>query len=451
MIIMSSEFDVLIKDATIVDGTGKPKYNGSIGIKGEKITDIGDIKGEAAEIIDGSGLTATPGFIDAHTHADWNVLWYPNCESFVNQGVTTFVGGQCGGSPAPLGDMARVPGMLSDYIDELDPHKYFPEPIYPLEKVNEWMDEKFGWRIDWNTMSDYFNRVEEEGISANYAPLVGHGTIRYMIMGKDYKRHAAQAEIDQMKEHIHQAMKDGCLGMSTGMDYDPDIFASQDEIVQSVATLKEYDGVYSPHWRRTGRRRDVKPGTPPVERITGIKECIDVCRKTGVSLEIAHLADCYGPVGAGAFPASLERASAEATLETIDEAIAEGLPVNFDYIPIPYNGRRLLPYLISALTPWVREAGSVERLAEMLRMSDYRQDVKDELFAGKWHIRIRMSPVSNPKYWADNVLILKHENKEYEGKSLREISIDLEKDPLDTYFDLIVEDPWAQASTFYRS
>ena len=100
---MISDFETLIKDVTIIDGTGKRPYKGSISISGNRISAIGDIKGDAAEVLEDSGLTATPGFIDAHSHADWTLLWYPRCESHVMQGVTTFVGGQCGGSPAPFG------------------------------------------------------------------------------------------------------------------------------------------------------------------------------------------------------------------------------------------------------------------------------------------------------------------------------------------------------------
>lgn len=134
---MTLDFDLIIKNATIVDGTGKPAYKGSIGIKGEHITAIGDLKGDAEKTIDATGLIAMPGFIDVHSHADWTILWYPKCESYVYQGVTTFVGGQCGGSPAPIREYVRVPYILQDYLYELAPFMYYPESLYPLEQVNE--------------------------------------------------------------------------------------------------------------------------------------------------------------------------------------------------------------------------------------------------------------------------------------------------------------------------
>jgi len=445
---MSSEFDILIKDATIVDGTGKPPFKGTIGVVGERITAIGEVKGDASEVIDASGLTATPGFIDAHSHADENILWYPKCESFVMQGITTFVGGQCGGSPAPLGEMVRVPHMLANYLDQLDPHKYYPKPLYQLEQVNEWMEEKFGWTIDWKTMDGFFKRVEEKRISANYAPLVGHGNIRFMVMGMDYKRHATQEEVDQMMENIHQAMKEKCLGMSTGMDYVPDAFASQEEIIQCVAVLKDYDAVYSTHWRKSGLRRGLKVGAVLPDRINGIKEAIEVCRKTGVPLHISHIKAGYEISPRP--PLSLQRANVQATLDVIDEARDEGLNVTFDWQLLPENLLRLMPYLCGELTPWIRETGSPERLAEFLKMEDYREEVKDAIFSGKWYVNYRYSPAMHP-HWAENITVLKHVNQNYEGKSIAEISKLRERDQLDTFFDLISEDPYAMGGRFFES
>ena len=163
------EFDLLVRDATIVDGSGKPPFRGSIAIKDAKVVAVGAVKGDSKEIIDASGLTAVPGFIDSHSHADWTLLWFPQCESYVMQGVTTFVGGQCGGSPGPLGEVIRLPRPLTDHLPELDPYKFYPrQPYYPLEQVNEWMKEIYGWTLDWATMGDYFKKVDEAGVSGQH-------------------------------------------------------------------------------------------------------------------------------------------------------------------------------------------------------------------------------------------------------------------------------------------
>jgi len=213
-----SEFDVLIQNARIVDGSGKPAYRGSIGVKGDRVLAVGDVKGDAKEVIDASKLTAVPGFIDSHSHGDGSLPYYPLCENYVLQGVTAFVGGQCGISPAPIGDMVSVPERLRRYFPELSVYKYYPErTLLPRDQVNEFVKKEFGWTIDWHTMGDYFNFLEKKGFSINYAPVVGHGAIRRLVMGEDYMRHSNKVEQAQMAGLIRQTMDDGCIGMSVGM------------------------------------------------------------------------------------------------------------------------------------------------------------------------------------------------------------------------------------------
>ena len=198
------EYDYLIKNAKIVEGTGKKQYIGNLGVKGDKVIATGSVKGDAVKDIDAKGLTALPGFIDAHSHADWALLWYPETQSHVMQGITTFVGGQCGGSPAPLGEHIRLPWLLMDHLMEYEPFKYYPaQPWHHIDKVNEWMEEQYGWILDWKTMGEFFKQIEKTKISINYAPLLGHGTVRTKVMGLDYKRHSTQEERNQMQELIH--------------------------------------------------------------------------------------------------------------------------------------------------------------------------------------------------------------------------------------------------------
>jgi len=439
---MVEEYDLLINNILIVDGTGKSAFKGSIGIVGDKITSLGDVKGDAKVEIEGEGLIAMPGFIDAHSHGDWTLLWYPKSENYVMQGVTTFVAGQCGGSPAPVGEYVGIPLMLMDYLLELDPFMYYPKPLYSIDTVNRWMEEKFGWKITWKTMGEFFRKVEEKGISCNYAPLVGHGTIRYYVMGKDYRRKATNSEIDEMIEQIHIAMKEGCIGMSTGLDYDPDVFADEEEIDRCVAVLKEYNGIYAPHWRRTGRRRGIKLGARLPDRIEGIKQVIRTCKKTGVKLQIAHLYGGYEVIPPG--PSILYRAIGEATLKVIDEAIEEGLDVTFDVIPYSPKGNPM-PYLCSLLAPWLRILGSREKLAYWLKVKEFREEIKQAIFAGKWFIRVAYNPCVNPR-WAENIYVVKCKRKEYNGKSIAEIARSLNREPLETYFDIIAEDPDARGA-----
>ena len=160
---MSEEYDIIIKDAQIIDGSGKKAYKGSIGVKGDKITALGSVKGDAVKTVDAKGLYASPGWIDAHSHGDTTLLFFPKAESYIMQGVTSFVGGQCGGSAGPYSEWMNLPGISAQYIDDLEPHKYYPKnSLFPKEQVNEIMDKYFGWTIDWTTTPGT--------MGANYVP-----------------------------------------------------------------------------------------------------------------------------------------------------------------------------------------------------------------------------------------------------------------------------------------
>ncbi|MGD2200203.1 MAG: amidohydrolase family protein [Candidatus Bathyarchaeota archaeon] len=436
-----SELDLLIKDAHIVDGTGRPAYKGSIGVKGDRITSLDPQEKDAAETVDAEGLIASPGWIDAHSHSDHTLLFYPKKNSYIMQGITTFIGGQCGGSPAPLGDMIPLPGPARDHIQEIDPHKYYPEDkLYPKEKVNGLMEEKYGWTVDWHTMGEWFQRVETTGISLNTAPLVGQGTIRYKVMGNDYKRHTTDEELREMKTLIHQAMDQGCIGLSTGLDYDPSVWATMEEINSCVETLRDYkDAVYCPHWRRTGRRRDVKLGDTRSNKVEGILESIQTCRETGVPTNLAHLTPGWRLIPEG--NDMMEEINIRATLKFIDDAREEGLPLTYDAMPwFILGGFGVMPYLSSLLTPWLREQGSREAFAKWLRVPDYRKEITDAIKEGRWFIRLAYNPNTNPQ-WAENIWVVRHQNPNYENKTIATIAKEYDKPQQETYFDLICEDP----------
>ena len=434
---MVSEFELIIKDGTIVDGTGRKAFKGSIAVSCEKIVALGDISGDARRVIDADGLTIVPGFVDGHSHADLTLLLYPKCESYVMQGVTTFVGGQCGISPAPLGEYIEPPFPLSDYLCELDPHKYYPKDVYPIGLTNEWMKEKFGWTLDWRTMAEYFKVVEKKRTAVNYAPLVGHGSVRYAVLGEDYKRHSTGSEIEQMIELIHKAMEDGCIGMSAGLDYDPDVFADKSEMEKCVDAIKGYGGVYAPHWKRTGRRREMAMGHRPAERIQGIIEVLETAKATGVKLNIAHL---YGGYEVSPPPPpELQEAIGRSTLDVIDRYKEEGVDVTFDVIPFnPVWGA--MPYLCSLLAPWLRVLGSREELGKWLKAPEYREEIKEALFAGKWFIRVAYNPCTNPR-WAENIKVVKSGSPGCNGKTIAQIAEERGKEPFDTFFDIIADDP----------
>jgi N-acyl-D-amino-acid deacylase len=443
---LGNEFDIIIKNAKIVDGINKT-FEGSIGIKNDRILELGRIDSESKITIDADGIYAMPGFVDPHNHGDWGLPYYPECQSAVMQGCTTIVGGQCGGSPAPLEEYMRPPGVLYDEVYQRNPYLYHSPTLMSIDEINEIHHEKFGWNIEYRNMAEYFAFIIEKGISINYVPLLGHGTVRFAVMGKDYKREAEINEIDSMKELIHQGIREGCRGLSAGLDYDPDVFASRMEMEQCVQVLKEYDAVYSPHWRRTGRRRNIKMGSYSAEPIEGIREVIDTARSTGVKTNIAHLAPGWSTNA----PMTQEIGTSigKSTLDPIDEAISNGDIIGFDVIP--WQCWEPLPYLCSLhFTQWLRLLGSRDKLAEWLKSEEFRKKAWKEIESGELFQRLVINPCINP-HWSENLIIVQHSEKEYFGISLKEASEKMRKSPWDTLCELIILDPNSKGShTDYR-
>lgn len=442
---MTEEYDVIIKDAQIIDGSGKKAYKGSIGVKGDKIATLGEVKGDAVKTVDAKGLYASPGWIDAHSHGDTTLLFFPKAESYIMQGVTSFIGGQCGGSAGPFGDWMNLPGISAQYIDDLEPHKYYPKnSLFPKEQVNEIMDKYYGWTIDWDTLGGWFKKVKKVGVSMNAVPLVGQGTVRYAVMGNDYKRHSTKEELEEMKALVKQSLDEGAIGMSSGLDYDPGVQAHMDEINECVSVLKDYpNAVYAPHWRRTGRRRQVKFGDTRSNKIDGLLESINTCRVTGVPTNIAHLTPGWRLTPEG--NDYLEEHNIRATLQFFDEAIAEGMDLTFDSMPwFLRGGFDVMPYLSSVLNPWLKECGSREKFAEWLKVTDYREEIIEALKNGKWYIRLAYNPNTNPQ-WAENIWISNHKDGSLVGKNLAMIAAERDADKIHTWFDLICEDPDAMS------
>ncbi len=194
------EFDLLITGGRIVDGTGNPWFEADVAIKDGRIADIGRIAAErAARVIDARGRIVAPGFIDVHTHIEGGIRQLPTAENFLQMGVTSVVTGNCGGSALPLG---------------------------------EW-----------------FTKLENTGISINIASLVGHNTIRRAGMNGDFDRPPTPAELQRMRELTAQAMRDGAVGLSTGLEYVPGAYAKTDEIVELARIAAQYGGLYATHMR----------------------------------------------------------------------------------------------------------------------------------------------------------------------------------------------------------
>ena len=251
---MIKEFDIVIKNGNIIDGTGNPWYKADIGINQGKIKKIGLIKREGQKTIDAERMVVSPGFIDLHNHADYSMFGFPNCENYIMQGITTGVIGNCGKGFAPINSQSLE--RLKDYF------------LPYMAKVD------YGW--DWKTFKEYYEKVKEKKISINLAPLAVHGTIRAAVKGFE-KSKASSEEINEMKKLLVESMENGAFGMSTGLAYAPGCYADIEELIELGKVLKKYRGIYATHLRNEGSRL-----------IESVKEAIKIGEENNIPVEISH-------------------------------------------------------------------------------------------------------------------------------------------------------------------
>jgi N-acyl-D-amino-acid deacylase len=223
---MSEHFDLLIRNATIIDGTGATRTGGDIGLHGDRIAAIGRLERARADIeIDASGKVAAPGFIDAHTHDDRLMLSSPDMAPKVSQGVTTVVAGNCGISLAPL------PAAKKEQV---------PPPLDLLDDEGKW--------FRFPAFRAYVEELDAHPAATNCALLVGHTTLRVATMDR-FDRPATGAEIDKMQKLAREALSAGAIGVSTGLYYEPANAAPTEEVIEICQPLKEFNGIYCTHMR----------------------------------------------------------------------------------------------------------------------------------------------------------------------------------------------------------
>ncbi|MFX0052670.1 MAG: amidohydrolase family protein, partial [Candidatus Hermodarchaeota archaeon] len=331
-----SEFDFIIKNGTIIDGTGNPGYRADVGIRNNKIGKIGQLKESAQKEIDASKCIIAPGFIDIHSHSDFAIPFDTRLESTIRQGITTIVTGNCGDSLAPINP---------DKIDVLT--KLFSMFTPPGETLN----------ITWESFKEYLEELERGGCSTNIVPLVGFGTVRIAGGPGFEERSPNEEEFDQMNELTEEAMRAGAFGMSTGLIYSPQVYAKTDEIIQLMKIVTKYGGLYFSHIRNEGSMV-----------VQAVEEFIEIVEKSGCSGgQIAHH-KASGPTNWGK---SIQ------TLKLISEANERGLNITCDQYP--YN--RGMTSLITVLPPWVH-IGGVESILERLQNSTDRERIKKDIHEG---------------------------------------------------------------------
>jgi N-acyl-D-amino-acid deacylase len=251
---MTEYYDLLIRNATIVDGTAAPGYPGDIGVRGDRIVKIGPLAQARAGVeIDAAGKVAAPGFIDAHTHDDRLLLSLREMTPKLSQGVTTVIAGNCGISlaPAPSGIQAPVTPPL------------------------DLLDGEGGW-FRFPTFAAYIEELRARPAAINCALLVGHTTLRVVTLD-DVDRPASAAEIVRMRAMVHEAMAAGAIGASTGLYYEPAAAAPTEEVIEVCRPLREFGGLYVTHMRNEADRV-----------MDSLEESFRIGREIGVPVVISH-------------------------------------------------------------------------------------------------------------------------------------------------------------------
>jgi len=437
-----TEHDIIIKNGLLVDGAGGAPFKGEVSIKADRIFSVSKepIKGDAVCVIDAKGQAVSPGFIDVHNHGDLSILYYPRAEGFVRQGITTFVGGQCGDTMGPFGDYIGLPWIHSDIYTEVAPRMYVKNWLQPRALFNERHREVYDWEIDWRDLSEFHTKVETNGLSPNMVPMAGHGDIRSLVMGPDFQRTATPEEIKQMVNETEKAMIEGCVGLTVGRDYDPGIWASWDELLACAKEAAQHGGVYASHSLRTGHRKPRKPGESSPVKANGVIEALNIGRETGMPVQVSHMGVLYDVVPSD--NRDMMEAAVMATLKLVDDAIADGVEADFDSIPHHVTGGiGTTPWLIHSLNPWLSIAGSPEQLSKALEMPDFREEIKSSIWSGKHY---GLNPNINPK-WASGKVIVECTVESCLEKTVTEVAKETGVSELDALFNIIHADPYTKA------
>jgi dihydroorotase/N-acyl-D-amino-acid deacylase len=393
----TAAFDLVITNGHIIDGTGSPWYSGDVGIRDGKVAAIGNLSASPRKrTIDAAGKVVAPGFIDLLGQSELSILVEPRLPSKIHQGITTEITGE-GGSIAPL----------NDAIIQTDHAGYEHYHITP----------------DWRSFRQYFARLEKQGMGINLASYVGATQVRRMVLGDDNKQPTPE-QLEQMKVLVHDAMKDGAVGVSTALEYAPAPYAKTEELIALAAEGGKFGGIYSTHMRNESN------GV-----LEAIDEALRIGREAHVPVEIWHI-KVAGKNNWGRMPEVVAK---------INAARAAGADVTAD----TYAYTAWFNDFSAFVPPWAHDGGAaklVERLKDPATRARIRTDMlspsKD--WDNEWQEipgpeAIMIGVVQNPK-----MLPL-------QGKRLSEIAKLWNKDPMDALFDFLIEDPYAGVAVFGMS
>jgi N-acyl-D-aspartate/D-glutamate deacylase len=380
-------FDILIKSATVVDGTGAKPWVGDVAIeKGRFVAQDHHIEADARRVIPADGYVLAPGFIDIHCHSDFALFDASHSQIKLKQGVTLDVLGNCGDSLAPLEGDARASIRAASGSD-----------------IASWDHP-----LDWSSYEEYIRTVEESGLSMNVMGLVGHGTLRLAAIGHSDAPPTA-GQMDQMKSLLARSLDAGAAGMSTGLIYAPGCFADTRELTELAKVAGRKGGFYASHIRNEAE------GV-----ITALEEVIRIGREGQVPVHVSHLKV------AGYNNWHLW----ETVVKKLEKARADGIDITCDVYPYFHSCTTLL----ALLPPWSLEGG-VPSLIQRLEDTQQRRRIIEDISEGipGWENMYHNSG------WEKIVIssVQCAENKTVEGKSIAQNAAERQLDPFSLIFDLI--------------
>ncbi len=376
---LDENFDLIIKNGSVVDGIGNREFKADIGIIGNYIKKIGDLqKANAETVIDATNRIVSPGFIDIHTHTDREILINPKAESKIRQGVTTELGGNCGGSP-------------------------FPKKLRKSDTTQD-TEENSGSSADWTDLKGFHAAITSQGTAVNHATLIGQGTVRSFVMGDD-QREPTPEELEAMKKNVAEAMEQGAFGISSGLEYTPSGFADTGELIELNKIVSHYGGFYATHMRSEDKTV-----------LEALGEAIYIAEAANLPLEIAH----FKAVGSNNWW------KLPKMFDLIERAASRGLPVTVDRYPYIAFSTGL-----SIIFPQWALDGGMGKLIGRLKDQDIRLFMKAETLKKVEGYGWEKIVISNVQKENNNHLI---------GKNIGEAAAAVSSDPYEFACNLIVDE-----------
>ena len=385
-IAQSPPFDIVITRGWIIDGTGSPWYSADIGIRGGRIAAIGNLTAaRRTRSIDAHGQVVAPGFIDMLGQSELTILVDPRLPSKIYQGITTEITGE-GESVAPMNDAIRRSGKRQ--LDLL------------------------GIQADWQTFREYFARLEKQGIGINVADYVGATTVRRMALGDDDVQPTPE-QLDQMKQLVRQAMLDGAVGVSTSLEYPPAPYAKTEELVALASEASRFGGIYATHMR-----------SESTAILQSLDEVIRIAREAQIPIEIWHF-KVAGKPSWGHMPEAIAK---------IEAARARGVDIAADTYAYTAWGNGLSAFI----PPWAHDGGT-SKLLERLKDPAARERIRKDMLTPSDEWENEWQQIPGP----ESILIGQVQNPKLlslQGKTIAEVAKLWNKNPMDTIFDLLIQD-----------